>query len=232
MVPLSLCMSLFGASREQPLATGLGRASSQCLPDRLPTALCATLSGWRRAMMRWQSPRTGSQGRPRRRRHRRSRSFFLQAALKRPAEDPVSPTLIPSAALVDPTGPRDRRGGLAAARSTDVALVATTRQISRQVHRAVGGSTPRTVEYQYGHPVTVRLGACVVVSGADRPASRPDGELGRSPRPRTGNATAAQPVHRCAIVGGRQRSGPRPPQPRLSTGPPMVPPRVGQPDLV
>ena len=83
----------------------------------------------------------------------------------------MSPTLIPNAALVDPTGPRDRRGGLAAATSADVSSVATTRPIRRQVRRTVGGSAPRPAGHQYGHPVTARLGACVAVSGADRRAT-------------------------------------------------------------
>ncbi len=56
LVPLSLlCMSLFSASREQPLATGLPRASSRCLPDGSSSFSCSPppsarpLSGWRRA---------------------------------------------------------------------------------------------------------------------------------------------------------------------------------------
>ena len=44
------------------LVTGLARASLQCLPDGILFVLlrCATHSGWRRAMMRWRSPRIGS----------------------------------------------------------------------------------------------------------------------------------------------------------------------------
>ncbi len=56
LVSLSLCMSLFSASREQPLATGLPRASSRCLPDGSSSFSCSHRplrdphsAGWRRA---------------------------------------------------------------------------------------------------------------------------------------------------------------------------------------
>ncbi len=65
LVPLSPRMSLLSASREQPLATGLPRASSRCLPDGSSSSSCAarpTAAGVA-PMMRWRCPRTRTSGR-------------------------------------------------------------------------------------------------------------------------------------------------------------------------